>query len=104
MDSDFENVKGNREKNENYRCDPPDHFDPSRFHGRTKLTPNEFIVIEIGLRQIETIMDTRVEPPAGVMISAANRAGERATWDVLAADRTDHGRFEFQPGHFLEAT
>ena len=98
--SALENVKSNRESEENDRGDPPDYFDPCRFHPATKLPSNEFVVIEVVPWQIESVMDVWVDAPAGIVVGTAYRAGEGTARDILAADGTCLRGLEFWLRHF----
>ena len=98
--SALENVKSNRESEENDRGDPPDYFDPCRFHPATKLPSNEFVVIEVVPWQIESVMEAGVNTPAGIVIGAVYRAGEGTGRDILAADGTYLRGLAFWLRHF----
>ena len=93
--SEDKNCDANGEKND--RGNPPDYFHPGRFWPAGKFAPDEFVVIEIVVRQIEAI--SGICAPAGIMVRAAFRAGEGTTRDVFAADRADFRGLE--PGFLI---
>jgi hypothetical protein len=98
--SALKNVKNNRESEEDYSGDPPDHLDPCWFQPGTKLAPNKFVVIEVVPGQIECVMEAGVDTPAGIVIGPADRAGEGTARDILAADGTYLRGLESCLGHF----
>jgi hypothetical protein len=69
-----EKVQGNGTRKNDYCRNPPNRSDPGRFHAGRKLAPDEFVVIEVVVGQIQPVMDVRVDSPPGIVIGAAGWA------------------------------
>ena len=68
---DHEKVKGDGSEQNNYGRDPPNRFHSSRFVGGAEFALDEFIVIEIFVRQIKAVMAPGVVAPTGIVIGSA---------------------------------
>jgi hypothetical protein len=90
----------NREQDEDDGRDPPDRFDPSRLHLSAKLAPDEFVVIEIVVRQVQAVLEMSVVAPPGIVVGAAMGTSERSARDIFAANGTDFRGIGFR-GHGL---